>query len=508
MRVLGTRWSTAKRLWVSPALVFAWIASAERARAQETESAAAAAAPATGETPPVAAAPALAEPEAPPDFWSGVRAWGIATEEYRLRSASTFTAATGEALPSESDHDLRLFVDGGATDFEGRLGVDLSLGLWGDLNGLGNLPGVQSFASVRDRDSGVLLDVYTLAAHYTNQRWLRSLKLGRMAASHGEPTTFDGATLALLPFYSAGSAQRWLSTLELVLFGGRTNHFYQLDDELFDDWLGSAVLAVRPYPSLRLEAEYRLTREDSSAKEIDHHYSIAAWLAAGEAARMKIYGRGLNSTLSNLGLGAQVTSLEWNAGLDASADVQTVALGQLDERDDPFFIVLGESRPRARWAIDAYKRFPSEVGTFSAQLGWAGRQRIEGESGPFNRSYGRLFSTLSAQELLDAGVFAMVTAELHYNVDESNENLIVIGGSAGVDAAWGRLELGTYYQRFKYDYFADVAEREDVRTYFASATLKPWSWLRVNASYGFEQFDRDLHTFTIGLTQLLDAGGP
>ena len=67
-----------------------------------------------------------------------------------------------------------------------------------------------------------------------------------------------------------------------------------------------------------------------------------------------------------------------------------------------------------------------------------------------------------------------------------------------------RAEAGTWYQRFKYNYYRDVQEIDDVRTVFTSVTWKALDWLSVRARYQYENLeDRDMHTVFLTLTQSL-----
>jgi len=158
--------------------------------------------------------------------------------------------------------------------------------------------------------------------------------------------------------------------------------------------------------------------------------------------------------------------------------------------------------------LDAWKRLDSELVTLIWHIGWLGREPLNGESKPFNRRYGKLHTTIDALDIGIAGLFASAAVEYHWAGSGFAEGNFSVGGSAGYERKWMRVQAGTYYESFKYVYFADLNEVNEVRTYFGSAELEILPWLRLEARYALERFDRDIHTVTASVTQQLDLGQP
>ncbi len=72
---------------------------------------------------------------------------------------------------------------------------------------------------------------------------------------------------------------------------------------------------------------------------------LAAWYSIAKWARLKGHLRGLNDAASHVGGGPLFEWADLELGAEASADAQLVALGEINERDDPYFAVLGNPPP-------------------------------------------------------------------------------------------------------------------------------------------------------------------
>ena len=132
-----------------------------------------------------------------------------------------------------------------------------------------------------------------------------------------------------------------------------------------------------------------------------------------------------------------------------------------------------------------------------------GRQLVDDDETPFNRNSGRAYVLFSAADIAVKGPF--ITAVFERWADGpaiDDDGLWSVGGSAGYDVERFRCEVGSNYQLYKYDYYLDVDERVHVRTVFADFKVKALDWLAVKARYEYELFDRDVHTVTIGLSQI------
>jgi hypothetical protein len=431
--------------------------------------------------------------------------WFLALEEYRFRTSGQndrgASSLVGSFADEESDQDVRLFLEGSVGDPGDQFSAEISAGLWWDIDGSipdGNPYGLTSVYDYRQP----WWDVYTLTAEYRSKGFLKLARGGRQTSEHGLPVVFDGVSMEL------SAVQR---RLDFFVFGGRSTHFFEWGAEPFEDWMASAGLVARLARSFRVELDYRLLLEDvlqpdkETGKGLtDHSYGLRAWYRRDHWLYAQGYLRGLNASLSHAGAGAKVVWSDLNLGADLKLDVQMITLREINEREDPFFAILGESLPNLRWCLDLWKVFETGGGDYGIHAGWNGRNLLKGSQGPFNRNAARLYLLLEGTDIGGTGLFVDASMEAHYSTtggQYAGDLIITAGGSAGYRDKRLKVEAGTYYQRFKYDYYLDVQEIEDVRTYFGLVSYRALDWLAFKVRYEFERMDRDVHTVTLTVSQ-------
>jgi len=451
--------------------------------------------------------------------------WLDVGEEGRARFASG-------SDPNGQDIDVRLTADGGLSDRSDRFTARFALGLWFDVDGAesGELTPAVSLhdQSVVDPDVYSLYGDYRPGGEFGSRGFLKGVRVGRQTAGYGLPTTFDGASFVVSPLRPQ---------VDLFAFGGRTVHFFEAADGLFEDWIGAAGVAVRPVEGLKLVADYRFASEDvdtrrpgtarvggdgeeeeeeeeegEDAGEIaygrasvqDHSYGLSAWFNPADWAWLRAYARGLGQQASHAGGAGMLFFPSVGLGFEASFDSQLVRLGEVSDSLNPFYAILGESLPHARWRADLFEELNTGAGAFGIHLGVAGRAVLEGEEGPFNRSSSRAYLLLSATDIAVPGPYVSVVGDAWLaglNPDIKGEGFLTVGGAAGYKGNALLAEVGTAYQRFKYAYYKNAEEISDVRSWYAEVGYDVVDWLRVKARYELEQFDWDVHTVTLSLGQ-------
>jgi len=97
------------------------------------------------------------------------------------------------------------------------------------------------------------------------------------------------------------------------------------------------------------------------------------------------YVRGLDASPSNAGIGSRFSWTKLELGADASFDAQLVSFGEINEKNNPYFAILGKSLPFVRMQANIWKDFSTSVGVYGIHLGWNGRLLTEDDPAPFNR---------------------------------------------------------------------------------------------------------------------------
>jgi opacity protein-like surface antigen len=418
------------------------------------------------------------------------RAWDFyvqADEKYRYRFAPD---------QDETDQDLSLFLDGGTVDPTDRFAADLSLGVWWDLDGTGDSGGTSTFSSPYDTgDSAVWLDVHKLSAEYRDSKTLKLARAGRQVSEYGQIFTFDGATLVLKP---------WAPYLQVYLFGGRSVHFFEIDQKIFEDLFVTGGVEIRPTKDVRLDLDYRFAKEDTTEEEDLHENTVGfkGWFRHDDWLDLQGSMRVLNGEAAFVGGAARFDWAKRGIGAELSARVQLVTLRELTEVEDPYYSILGESLPHVRFDAHVWKQFSTEAGIYMIDLGFEGRQLTADDPTPFNRNFSRAYGLATGRDIFLKGLFLSLVLDWGAtDLSSDSDGDWALGGSVGYESKAFRAEVGTYYQQFNYDYYLDVEEKTNVRTLFGDVRKELRQWLSIYGRYEFERFDRDIHTATMGLTQ-------
>jgi len=447
--------------------------------------------------------------------------WFNTLEEYRLRVATDPTAPTLSAIErpasnqvtGQTDHDVRLFFDGSMNDGTDALSAHLAFNMWTDVDG--TTPeddDVSGLGTMYDGASAPLwFDVYSLYGKYATGGFLKSLKVGRQSTNYGRMTTFDGLSVDL---------EAVDKMLDFFVFGGRTVHFFEADAGLFEDFLGSVGTTIRPSKTVKVELDYRFVQEDMTVNSAlaegdtvrdsltEHAYGAKVWYRPADWFSAKLKFHGITDKIANIGLLADFNWSSLGFGVTAKVDAQPSTLRELNETDDRYFAILGESLAHVKANLQVWKTFETDFGNFGLHAGWKERVLLKDAvvGSAFNHNMGIFYGLVQVSDIGTKSPFASVMLAQALNHTETqffDAGVLTVGGSIGWEADSARGEIGSFYQQYKYDYYKDVQERTDVRTLFAAAQYEPLDWLALRARYEYEQFDRDVHTFTFTLTQNL-----
>lgn len=425
-------------------------------------------------------------------------------EEYRLRIAShalPTSGPLGEPLRTnqQTDQHFRMLADGQVSGFDDHFRATLSAALWLDLDGP-SAPGTASLFATQYDYAQPWFTVYSLSAEWQKYMALDHLRVGRQAAEHGMPLTFDGVSIGLRPL---------AHELLVFGFGGRTVHFFETTPGWFENWVASTGAVVQPTRSTTFEFDSRLIREQTfnvdrslSNPITNHSYGVAASFHSLNL-MSKVYARGIDRQPSHLGAAFLYQHERLGLGLDAHVNAQLVTLGEVVESENPFYSLLGRSLPYVRFHFDAWKDFALDQLThLNIHLGWRERQLVGAREEPFNRNTGAVYLNVRVDDLVRKGLFVSATAERDYVPHAFNrEWLLVFGGSAGYATPAVSTEVGTYFQQYKIIYYQNAQELPNTRTVFGSVGYTPAPWLQLRARYELEIFDRYLQSFFLSARQ-------
>lgn len=440
--------------------------------------------------------------EPAPSGWS-VNLW--LTQEYRLRTAGSATAGSAGALGESAaanpvtDQDLRLTLDGTVVGLQEHLVGTASVALWFDLDG--HVP--QGQADLFGDAQGLaqpLAVVYALTAEWRRSQPLDRLIIGRQQSTHGLPVTFDGGALDL----------RFLERrLSLFAFGGRTVHFFETEPGLLENWLVSAGAGWRLSQTLQVEVDSRYLHEMiiGSGGVLDERVKTnsygATLKARWDALQGKLFARGINHSFSHVGGMFHLQVPRATLGVDGQATAQLVTLGDIAESESPFYSLLGNSLPHVRARLEAWKEFHvGEKAAFAVAVGTRLRQLLYDQPTAFNRNMNALYVRGDLNDIGWKGAFASVTADWNLPTQSTDStSFFSLGGTAGYAHREVKGEVGTYFQRFKINYYRAAEELTDARTVYAMASYRVLSQLEIRGRYVLEIVDRAIHSAYLTLRE-------
>jgi hypothetical protein len=438
----------------------------------------------------------------PERAWSGELSL---MQEYRVRTAESGSASPSGVLgvpPAanpRTDQDLRLTLDGQGRGYRDHLQGQISAALWVDVDGY--TPGGQPdlFGQISDYRQPLFV-VYALSAEWQHSLPLETLRLGRQVSEHGLPITFDGGSLGL---------RLWERKLSLFGYAGQTVHFFETQPGLLENWVTCAGAGYRPSQNLRLEVDSRFEHDSVLSQDAQqrvwvyaHSYGLTLSTRFDES-WAKLFVRGLNRSASHAGGALRLVFPSLALGIDAQVSAQLRTLGEISENENPFYSLLGPSLPNLRSRVEVWKEFGlGQTTALSLRAGWRVRQLLRGVEGPFNRNSGGVYFQTELNNLAVKGLFATGILEWTYVPwSLANDSFVVLGGSAGYATRRIKVDAGTYYQRWKVNYYREVEELQDARTVYGTVAVRALPWLEVRARYTLEIVDRNIQSAFFSLRE-------
>jgi hypothetical protein len=427
------------------------------------------------------------------------------TQEYRLRTAGSAEAgSTGPlggtaAANPVTDQDLRLTLDGTVVGLREHLVGTASAALWFDLDGHVPKGDPDLFGDAQGLAQPLAV-VYALTAEWRRSQPIERLAVGRQQSAHGLPVTFDGGAIDL----------RFLERrLSLFAFGGRTVHFFEAVPGVLENWLVSGGAGLRLSQHLQVEVDSRYLHELplGAGGVLEEHVNTnsygATLMARWDDLQGKLFARGMNRSFSHVGGTFHLQVPRAALGVDGQAAAQLVTLGNIAESENPFYSLLGDSLPHVRARLEAWKEFRAgDKGTFAMAVGTRLRQLLRDQPTAFNRNMNAVYARGDLNDIPWKGVFVSAVAEWNLPTQATDStSFFSLGGTAGYTSRKARGEAGTYFQRYKINYYRDAEELTNARTAYAMAAYRVLSPLEIRARYVVEIVDRTIHSAYLTLRE-------
>jgi hypothetical protein len=434
-----------------------------------------------------AAAPESAAPGTAPAESTSTTA-STADASPQLLHGSLALRYRGRATSDDQDHDVRALltldlVDPRSPWISGHMQARLD----GDLDGQEE---DEVFQDLNDTwDSDLVAKLYLAYADVALARDPAkspgTLRIGRQSDVRlPEVLRLDGVSYRTRPL---GARE-----LEVGLYGGVPVHLYESSSE--GDQAYGTFIEGRPWAAGRVRFDWmHLEDEVALGAERDDLLALGLWQELAERWRLEGELTRLEGEPRDLRLRALYDDPDtYSLARVSYYELQDTQVFRTQELD-PFSEQLLEYFPYRQGSLNVSRAFGAHA---VLDLGFDVRRVSDADDvGEFNREWERYYATATWHDAPVEGLALSLTGDL-WDDDERDTN--ALGADLSYDHEPWRTALGTYYSLYKYE-LLELAEREDVRTYYARAERAISARLRLDVLYEFEDDDLDTyHTLRLG----------
>ncbi len=314
------------------------------------------------------------------------------------------------------------------------------------------------------------------------------IRIGRQTGPGDEAIFFDGIGAEITP----------LDGLKLTGYGGAATHFFEIESNWASDWLGGLSINFSPFRDTNLNLDYLYLKDKrnifSSDDSDDHLTSIKIWQQFNPFMKAMVKLRYIDSDARDLSIRAVKTFPEAQLEVTGNYLRQLSTQKELSHELSQYYDVMGESKPYETYDLRIRKLFGER---FSIDIGYFERRLVEAQDeGPFNREYKRMILTGEINDLLVEDLTFSVTGELW---ETDNREFKSAGFDVGYKIKKSKINIGSYYSLYKYDYYIELGEREDVRTYYVRLKMPFGKNLSMDAGLEYEDSIEDYKIMKIGM---------
>lgn len=318
------------------------------------------------------------------------------------------------------------------------------------------------------------------------------VRMGRQAGTRDEQVTFDGIAMDIRP----------VSSVNLTLYGGAAVNYYEIGRTETDDTTAGAGLDLYPTASTGISLDYATLKDKRNYLEMtdvrDKLLSVKLWQRFTPYLKATAKYRYENGEARDLNL--RLLGSFPGAGTEIGASYLRQFKTQTEQSNalSPFIDVVGQSDPYQSYEVKLRQFFGKR---YAFDLAYFKRDLIGNDlPGAFNREYSRSAAGFEVSDLLIANLSLTFIADQWRSQAQSfTSGGADIGYSFGKKGSMTRINTGTYYSLYKYDYYLQLGERTNVRTYYVNAKVPVVKQVALNLGYEFEQSIEKYQTFKAGI---------
>jgi hypothetical protein len=313
------------------------------------------------------------------------------------------------------------------------------------------------------------------------------IRMGRQASTRGEPVYFDGIAMDVRP------AQK----VNLTLYGGAGVNFYEINRSEGDDTVAGAGIDLYPTNSTGIGLDYLYIKDRRDYLQLtdvqDDLLSLRIWQRITPSIKATANFRYQNGEARDLNLrilgSFPASGTEFGAGYLRQFNIQSVQSNPLS----PFVDVMGPTTPFQLIEVKVRQFFGTR---YAVDLAYSRRDLIGSDPpGEFNHEFSRATAGFEISDLLTRNLSLTLTGDAwRSDGRDYTSGGADIGYSFGKKGKLAKINAGTYYSLYKYDYYQQLGEQDRVRTYYVTVKAPLARQLSLNVNYEYEQTIENFQT--------------
>ena len=321
------------------------------------------------------------------------------------------------------------------------------------------------------------------------------VRLGRQPGTRDEQVTFDGVAMDIRP----------ASFANVTLYGGAAINLYEIGRSETDDSVAGAGLDLYPTASTGISLDYVTLKDKRDYLELtdvtDKLWSLRFWQRF--TPNLKATAKYRHQNGESRDVTVRILGAFPNAGTEIGASYLRQFKTQAEQSNtlSPFVDVMGQSDPYQSYEVKLRqffgKRYAFDIAYF--------RRDLIGSAVPgiFNREYSRTAAGFEIGDLFVANLSLTLTGDQWKSPGSPERNYTSggadIGYSFGKKGSVTRINAGTYYSLYKYDYYLQLGERTNVRTYYLTTKIPVVKQVALSLGYEFEDTIEKYQTIKAGI---------
>ena len=318
------------------------------------------------------------------------------------------------------------------------------------------------------------------------------LRMGRQPGTRDEQVTFDGIAMDIRP----------ASSMNLTLYGGAAVNFFEIYRSETRDTVAGAGLDLFPTTSTGISFDYAASRDKRNYLEMtdvqDKLLSLRIWQRFTPYLKGIVKYRYVNDEARDLNLRLLGSFPAAGTEIGASYLRQFNIQAEQSNALSPFVDVVGTSDPYQSYEVKL-RQFIGK--RYAFDLAYFKRDLIGSEQhGAFNREYSRSAAGFEVSDLLIPNLSLTLSGDQWRSPGRS-----FASGGADIGYAYGKkgnvmkINTGTFYSLYKYDYYLQFGERTNVRTYYVNMKVPVVKQVAVSLGYEYEDSIEQFQTFKAGI---------